>query len=319
MKVFSQLEKKLIRQMIALDDQPDSFNVFDNIIETFYGEDHIPDYCYIAVISETEVSIQVKNEELKRNSHDPLWLLKLDNELSKMLLTVVKMFEYLNDCDLAFFVGDYDNKRLGNIYIGETYSPFDILDAENKSLIFKYTRKKIFLSETLKALAENDFKSDETLMYEREEIRHKSEQERLDERHKSELVLTKRQLTNTQRALVVTFIGLIASIVLPMFTTASVELKNKSFLTSFEESTFQKLKQNAEIIADSSIINEGKISDNIDNVGSAIAGLQSSIEGQEYPGLEKLNQELVNLNLQMKIINKNLKLNNYLHSKRKRY
>lgn len=212
MRAFSDLEKTLVRNMIELDDKSGSLNVLGNIINPLDGHTGLPEHCYIELASENDVSIQVKHHVLEQNGMD--WIRSIDKDISKKLLTVVALFQYLEDERLAYFVGDLGLRNLGEKWADVEYTRCEFLDDDLKPLIFKYSRKKIFVSETLRLLEDNDFKTDE-------ELRHKAEIDSMD-----------KQLMFTRLALGVTIIGLIASIMIPILTTSSVEVKNIELVNS---------------------------------------------------------------------------------------
>ena len=103
MRDFSDLEKQIVRRMIELDDKVGSLNVLGNIIDSFYGDTHLPDHCYIELKSESDVSIQIRDEALAENDLD--WIKEIDEDISKKLLTVVALFQYLEEERLAYFIG----------------------------------------------------------------------------------------------------------------------------------------------------------------------------------------------------------------------
>ena len=90
MRAFSDLEKQLVRRMIELDDKVGSLNVLDNLLDSFYGNTHLPDQCYIELKSERDVSIRVREEALNQNGSD--WIREIDKDISKKLLSVVALF-----------------------------------------------------------------------------------------------------------------------------------------------------------------------------------------------------------------------------------
>jgi len=227
MRNFSDFEKKIILRMIDLDEKSGSLNVLGNIYDLFSKELSLPDYCYVDVKSETDVKIQVKDSVLNSESLD---LNSIDDTVSKMMLTVVMLFEHLEDESLAYFIGDLNFSRVGTIYSGENYTPCDFLENESKALIYKYTRKKIFISESLKVLAINGFKSEEV-------IRHELSQSAI-----------KKQLTYTQIALALTFVGLLVSVFLPMFSVSDINIKNTTLNTTLDKSTLDAISRDSNVI-----------------------------------------------------------------------
>lgn len=252
MRAFSDLEKTLVRKMIELEDKSGSLNVLGNIIDSFYGDTHLPEHCYIELKSESEVSIQVRNQALEQNGVD--WIRGIDHDISKKLLTVVALFQYLEDEKLAYFVGDLDLKSLGEVWADTEYTGCEFLDDDLKPLIFKYSRKKIFVSETLRLLEAIGFKTDEEL------------------RHEAEVASMGEQLKFTRWALGVTILGLIASVMIPILTTSSVKVKNIEIANSQPalaaiENQLQRMND-----MDSS---RGAV---IERIESAVLSLQESID-----------------------------------------
>ncbi len=217
MRAFSDLEKQLIHRMIELDDKPGSLNVLENIIDSFYGESHLPDHCYVSLKSPTNVSIQIRNEAIEQNGLD--WIRSVDNDISKKLLVVVALFEYLEAQKLVYLVGDLDIESLGEVWIDTKYARCEFLDDDLKPLIYKYARKKIFVSETLRAFVQNKFKTDE-------EIRHEQEVSAISE-----------QLKFTRIAFGMTIIGLLISILVPVLVTSAIDIKNDKIVTELNDKT----------------------------------------------------------------------------------
>ena len=222
MRAFSYLEKQIVRKMIELDETPGSFNVLANILYSFSSDSHLPDYCYIHVKSEADVAIMVRTEVRKEHGGD--WLSEVDGKISRLLLTTVKLFEFLEKNELAFFVGDYDISTLGETWVDTAYDRCEFLAPESKALIYRFTRKKVYVSESLKALAENKFKP-------LEQIRHEKE------------------LLATRITLGVTFAALIASILVPVLGTTAVKVLNSEFSVSPGRSMSELIQKNTDAVS----------------------------------------------------------------------
>jgi len=201
MRIFSEFEKKIIERMIELDEKSGSLNVLGNIFDSFSEELSLPDYCYIKVKSETDASIQIKKDII--DQIDPNTLRVLDDELSKFLLTTVKLFEYLENNGLAYFLGNLELESLGQVWANTEYVSCEFLEEESKTLLNKYTKKKIYVTEELRELVRNKFKPQERIRWERE-------------------------LFHTRVAVLITFLGLLASILVPLLSTSIVEIKNQT-------------------------------------------------------------------------------------------
>lgn len=219
MRVFSQLEKQLIQRMIKLNDEVGSLNVLGNIIDSFYGESHLPDYCYVELKAKKDVSIQIRDDALNTNGID--WIRSVDKDISTKLISVVSLFEYLETQKLVYFVGDLNIDSLGEVWVGTKYTRCEFLDDDLKPIIYKYSRKKIFVSETLRVFVENGFKTDEEL------------------RHEKEVSSMSEQLKFTRIALGATFLGLLISIFVPILVTSEIDIKNDRIITELSPKTIE--------------------------------------------------------------------------------
>lgn len=215
MRVFSSFEKQLLSKMIELE-QSNSLNILGNLLDTFYGECHLPENCHIKLISETEVDIYIKTDELEKGSID---LKNVDYDVSKKLLGVIALFEYLEKHKLAYFMGENNFETLGTVYANVNYTACDFLDNEVKPQIYKYSKKRIFVSETLKVLVENSFRTDEEI------------------RHDREISTISKQLKLTQLALAATVLGLVTSIIIPIFVTSAIDIKNDIIVAELSKRT----------------------------------------------------------------------------------
>lgn len=254
MRTFSDFEKNLVCKMIELDDKSCSLNILNNTINLFDGNTDLNEHCYIELKSEKNVCIKIKKQLLEKNGVEE-WLKKIDNDILKKLLAIVTLFQYLENEKLAYFIGDINLNSLGKVCSDIEYGECEFIDDDLKPLIFKYSRKKIFVSQTLRALKKNDFKTDEEL------------------RHEAEINSMKNQLNLTRWALGGTFIGLIVSIIIPIFTTSSVEVKSIEFGNS----------QHALVAIENRLqkMNELDNSKNIliEHIESDIHSLKESIDG----------------------------------------
>lgn len=192
--------------MIELDNNDDALNVLTNIIGTLFEELDFPDYYYIDLKSEQDVSIQVTNEVFQEYNGERLR--KINKDISRKIITIIGLFEYLEEQKLAIFVGELDIKTLGKFCNNADYIPCNFLDDKIKPVIYKFSRKEIFISETLRTLAANNFKTDEEIGYDRE------------------LASLTDQLKLTRYALVIAFISLIASIIIPLFSKTEIDSKS---------------------------------------------------------------------------------------------
>lgn len=268
MRAFSDLEKQLIHRMIELDDKPGSLNVLGNIIDSFYGESHLPDHCYVSLKSPTDVSIQIRDEALQENGLD--WIRSVDSDISKKLLIVVALFEYLEAQKLVCLVGDLDLQSLGGVWVDTNYTRCEFLDDDLKPLIYKYSRKKIFISETLRAFVNNQFKTDEEL------------------RHEKEVSVISDQLKFTRIALGITILGLLISILVPILVTSAIDIKNDKVVTELNEKTIfevEKAHKAALMPLIAEIMNSQR---ELENISNAVKESNSS----NYIAMQKSSKDI---------------------------
>ncbi|EHJ92082.1 hypothetical protein KUC_2027 [Vreelandella boliviensis LC1] len=191
--------------MIELEDAPGYLNVLGNIIGSFYGATQLPKNCYIELKGKSDVFIHIETQALNQNV--VVWINRIDEDITKKLITIVALFQCLENEKLAYFVGELNLEILGEVWADNKYTKCEFLDDDLKPLIFKYSRKKIFVSETLRLLEKNGFKTDEEL------------------RHENEIVSMGDQLKYTRMALGITIIGLVVSSLMPVLVTSSVDKK----------------------------------------------------------------------------------------------
>lgn len=204
MREFSDFEKAIINRAIELSEKEGSLNVLNNILEYQIGKNYLPDYCYIKITSKDNVTLQINKSVI----HNGIDLRILETDIKGKLLTIVMLFEYLAEKRLMFFVGDTKLLNLGSKTVNEEYTTADFYKEhkEIKELIHKYSSKEIFVSETLRVLAKNDFKSKEQL---------KNEEEKRSRN---------KQLRFTQFALILSLLGLIASLLVPIIVTSNTRI-----------------------------------------------------------------------------------------------
>lgn len=207
MRAFSSFEQKIINKLIELDGKKGSLVNLANVIDLLYS-DGIPDYYFIQVNSSNDVVLQIKDTEIAcdglRKMQDA------EDNVSKVVIPTVLLFEHLEANGFAHFTGNLNFSSIGDESSDEKYTRCDFLDDEIKKLIYKYTKKRIYLTESLRVFVNNGFKTEDDL------------------RHERELDATKSQLIVTRLALLVTFLGLLASILVPIFSTSAVRIVNET-------------------------------------------------------------------------------------------
>lgn len=207
MRAFSRFEQKIINKLIELDGKKGSLVNLANVIDLLYS-DGIPDYYFIQVNSSNDVVLQIKDTEI---ACDELRKMQdAEDNVSKVVIPTVLLFEHLEVNGFAYFTGNLNFSSIGDESSDEKYTRCDFLDDEIKKLIYKYTKKRIYLTESLRVFVSNGFKNEDDL------------------RHERELDATNSQLNVTRLALLVTFLGLLASIFVPISSTSAVRLVNET-------------------------------------------------------------------------------------------
>lgn len=204
MRSLSETEKKLIKSIIELDGEDDSQIYLGNVFDKFYNEISSQSHSFVKLIAEDDVAIMVKSKLI--SGRDPFQPLEHAQRIRTLLLTTAKLMEFLEFNGYAYFLGEEDLSILGDKWRDENYTKVDILESEIKKLVFKYAKRRIYISEDLRQLYNNGFKTREESM------------------HEEEIEIVRKQLRNTWIALIITAIGLLISIISPLVTTEKVEI-----------------------------------------------------------------------------------------------
>lgn len=215
-KAFSELEKRIISSLLELD-KTEGLNVLGNVISSY-----LPNNYYLEVTSETDACLMLKSEDVERVD-----LNLIESNLFELLITLFSLFEYLKSQRYIYFTGEYGSGYLGLVCADEQYVSCGFIDEELKKPLYEYTQGRFFITETFKQFVVNGYKTDSEIKR-REELRY------------------------TRGALGITFIGLLASIFIPLFSTTAIDIKNDVIQTSSEHSTKQyidkKLSENKVLI-----------------------------------------------------------------------
>ena len=204
-------------------DESEGYIVLNNLFD-FGGEYRLPDGCYVQLNGPQDVCIQIESAYI----NVPDFFRKVDFRISKMLVTIIALFEDLEKQRLAFFSGDADIDCLG-VRCGNTeYARCDFLDKDLMPPVYKYARRRIYVSETLRVLAKNGFKTEEEL------------------HHEQELQNVRRQLRFTNYALRIAILGLFASVLVPIgvakWITGTIMITNPKIVTEIDPSSMWGLK-----------------------------------------------------------------------------
>jgi len=238
MRVFNDFERGIIRQAIKLDEKPGSLNTLNNLINK-QKEPDIPDYCYVSIEHPGAVKLMIMQSELTRHGAD--FVKTLDKSISKKLLTIVELFYYLKTERLAFFNGNLDLKVLGKKVEGVDYTGVNFGDIELANYVFRDANKRIYISDTLKKIANNNFKTDEQILREKE------------------INSQKWQLRCTQIGLALTVAALASSIYLTKKNTSTILITNKEIPVSINGAQAQLLQQTADDVAGMKALLKGKV------------------------------------------------------------
>jgi len=202
-KPFSELEKKIINSLLSLDER-DGLNVLGNIITEYLPSDY-----YIQINSESDAKIMLLSEAESR-----IDLSLLDSNLYKLLLTIFSLFEHLKSERYIHFAGKYDASNLGIVCADEQYIACEFIDEDLQKPLHEYATHKFFITETFRQFVADGYKT-------KNEIKGSEE------------------LWYTRVALGVTFVGLIASIFIPLLSTTEINLKNEVLQISSKKATNQ--------------------------------------------------------------------------------
>jgi len=277
MRQFSTLEKKIIRRIVELESQETPFIVIANILESPFGNSIWPESCFIHLKSPNIFTLFIR--ERSRDTNNPVSFGKYVGKISSTLLGIVELFEYLDANKLAYFIGDFDLP-----YLGEKpedlsgYLACDSLSEDVIERIYPYTRKRIYVSEMLRFLVNKDFKSED------------------DIRHEETLGAAKRELKYTRTALGIAFLGVLASVGVPLVVKTRVEIENRPLLTEVQAMPTRELSDVLGSSADS--ISEGLLlsSAKLDSICDSIVELnETTIFGQKGR-IDGLSQKLEGLN-----------------------
>lgn len=204
---FSDFEKDVIRRMLEIDANQ-GFLVLNNLLARGGGNSLLPYDCYIDLKSEREVTIKVRDENLKGASPDVFK--DIDWTVSKIILSVTDLFRHMEETGLVVLYGDYNAEAIGNQWQDEPYQTCNFIDDDLMPRIYQLARRRVFVSESLRKLAEDEFLTQEEI------------------RHNEEMASARRSLKISWVANGVAIIGLLSSLLIPFFKSDSVTIANQS-------------------------------------------------------------------------------------------
>ncbi|HDZ9496889.1 TPA: hypothetical protein RU013_003698, partial [Vibrio cholerae] len=114
------------------------------------------------------------------------------------------------------------------------------------------------------------------------------------------------ELCYTRIALVVTFIGLLASIFIPLYSTTSVDIKNDVIQTSSENATKQYIEQKSQ--ENKALIN-GVVTE-LELLSSSLEQKTNSIQRSNAEEIESIRSSIKNLESKIKELSTSVKAHN---------
>lgn len=245
-----------MKDMLRLD-KPQELSIINNCISK-----HFPKNSYVKVNSRTDVLLYISSAFT-----DVVALHEIDRKVSTLIITTVLLIDFLKKNKLVFFNGHLDASTLGEEFT-ENSPPnsCDFIDNDLKEDIYNFTTQKFFITEDFKNFVEYGYKTKEDIEKEQE------------------LNTSKNQLFYTRVALLVTFFSLIASVLIPLYSTTSVKLENKFLNISSSKQTTQYIND--------------KLKEQKTESEKALNELKSSflMIDKKVEGISKQNQKVPNQN-----------------------
>lgn len=165
---FSQFEKDIIKDMIALDKEAGGTLVcLQNIINKSSSIETSSDY-YIKVSSPDKACIMVKAEANEYHR-----LKEVDKNFALNILPCALLLNKLEEEKLIFSMGEDDKSILGDCCKKGDYIRYKSMGSNVEDLVFRYSRKNFYITEDLKEIEKKDFMAEA-------DIRHQKEIQRMD-------------------------------------------------------------------------------------------------------------------------------------------
>jgi len=167
MKEFSDYEKRLIQELIRVDETPGGLTVLGNVIDF----ELFPNF-YIELKSETDCPVRISKSYLDSvaNNYGPNGINEMIKQLNNKLLYIVRLFQYLERDNQIYLSGEVPLTQLGSSFdISETPVSYKLNDKDVISLLYTFSKRKLVVSDSLKRFARNDFKTDLELKQEIEQ------------------------------------------------------------------------------------------------------------------------------------------------------
>jgi len=229
MKEFSTYEKRILNELLRVDETPGGLTVLGNIIDF----ELYPNF-FIELKSETDCPVRIAKTYLDQVSENygSSGFGEMIKQLNNKMLFVVKLFQYLEREGEIYLTGDIPVETLGTKFdVSETPVGYNLEDKETIKLIYHFSRKKIVLVDSLRRFIKNDFKTDAEI--------------KADKEQKS----TSRKLNWTAFGVIITLCGLIFTSTMEVIKMnkkdpTKIDIVNDKFKVKMENDT---LKINVEI------------------------------------------------------------------------
>jgi|GEM_PF-5169513 len=202
MKEFSDYEKKIIHELIRVDEIPGSLTVLGNIIDF----ELYPNF-FIELKSEIDYSVYVDRTYLNTvaNTYGSSGIGELIKQLNNRLLYIVRLFQYLEREGQIYFSGAID---ISTLTLGNTLSTNERIlldkqfdDKEVINSLYNIARRKIVVTDSLKKFVKNNFKTEQ-------ELKQEIEQKNIE-----------KQQRNIERQTKWTAIGILSTLILGLITS----------------------------------------------------------------------------------------------------
>jgi len=261
MRDFSEIEKKIIDRLIELDENL-SLNVLGNLLSNTFAK--FGEY-YIKIESPTKCNIEIEEGYSKQieNSGDSIRIIKEILEgTSRDIFVVVKLLAYLENNDLIFTSGDENVTSIGPTIVNAKYISSRCFDKEVCDLLYKYSRKKFYSTETLRRFQKNSYLDDE-------EIRNRE----LSQQYR-------KTIKYSAIAICVSLLGVIVSAFVPVSTNTHLDNPPESISVKIDPTPLSNIDNTLKKIDQS--IKEKKIHD--------LVPIESNLKEIQFSFLELSNE-----------------------------
>lgn len=272
MRVFSEFDKKIIKKMQSLEENDSLISLMN------FFESALPDGCYIDMRDKTKVNLVIATD----GSEGFRTFDQIRNEVVSKSISVALLLKHLEENKLIFLHGKLKTETIGiklaNIheFKGFDYEKTDFLPEEIKSDLYKFSQTEFYITESLKQLVRNNFKSPEELRHEKElneankqhylqleatetlhdkqmeaaQTFHDHQVEEAKQLHAQEMDSARNQMRISRNSFYVSLIAVVVAVAVPKYVTNDINITNKELaeITHYKElnKTIQSLISNQE-------------------------------------------------------------------------